>query len=76
MKGKANGLSRGSSKVTPQQESTSRHELRSMDYSGILEPTAYTLSNMRLKFFLAEMAKKIKFLTPPLTHTEKVMEEW
>lgn len=76
MKGKTNSLSRRSSKVTPQQESTSRHELRSMDYSGILEPNVYTLSNMRLKFFLVEMARKIKFLTPPLSHSGKVLEEW
>lgn len=76
MKGKTNRLSRMSSRVAPQQESTSRHELRSMDYSTILKPTTHTLSSIRLKFFLAEMARKIKFLTPPLTHTDKVMEEW
>jgi hypothetical protein len=77
MKGKPNILSRRSLKVAPApQDSTSRHELRPMDYSDFFEPTAFSLSNMRLKFLLAEMTRKIKFLAPPLTHSDKVMEEW
>jgi hypothetical protein len=47
-----------------------------MDYSELFEPTSFSLSNIRLKFFLSEMARKIKFLAPPLNKSDKVQEEW
>jgi hypothetical protein len=47
-----------------------------MDYGELFEPTSFSLSSMRLKFFLSEMARKIKFLTPPASCPEKVVEEW
>lgn len=45
-----------------------------MDYSEFFEPTSFTLSSIRLKFYLSEMAKRIKFLSPPATRPERVQE--
>ena len=57
--------------------STSRHELKDFKSSlseGIEGPV--NLSNLKLKFLISQLAKKIKYLAPPLVKPEYILEDW
>ena len=59
--------------------STSRHQLKELKESGntsIHEETQFNLSNFKLKFFVNRLAKKIKYLAPPLIKPDNVIEQW
>lgn len=59
--------------------STSRHELRAVemnDTHDIFSGNRFSLSNIKLKFYLNELVAKIKFLSPPLIKSKNMVEEW
>ena len=58
--------------------STSRHELKDSKLTNLsgIEDEVLNLSNLKLKFLISQLAKKIKFLTPPLIKPENILENW
>ena len=58
--------------------STSRHELKDfkkLEASSLLNDNM-SISNFKMKFLVSQLAKKIKYLAPPLIKPESVLEDW
>ena len=51
----------------PPINSTSRHELKDLKMTKIsaIEEDTINLSNLKLKFLMSQLAKKIRYLSPP-----------
>jgi predicted RNA binding protein with dsRBD fold (UPF0201 family) len=48
----------------------------SLDPSELFENPKQALSNIKIKFFINQLIKKIKYLAPPSHKPDGIAEEW